>query len=183
MEEQELTLEVAKEQLREWKEEYQAVYVTEVSEVFFVWRGLTRAEYRKAIDLYEDDYERAEYVCSVCVLDPTDVDYSNDIYAGIPETLAENILKESGFSTDDGKIKMLTREYDQEMERYDNQISCVIAEAFPYFRIDEIDNWSIEKTLWYFSRAKWILKTLRGIELTEDGPRADGLPADFPVAK
>lgn len=179
---EELELQVAQETLREWKEQYQGVYLTEVNEVFFVWRGLTRAEYNKAMQLYDDNFERAEYVCSVCVLDPENVDYSNEIYAGIPETLAENILRESGFSDNDEKIQALTREYDQEMERFDNQISCVIAEVFPYFRMDEIDQWSLEKTMWYFARAKWILKTLRGIELLEEGPRPDGLPADFPIA-
>lgn len=174
----EMTQEV-KDQIRKWKEAYQGVYITEVSDVVFIWRGLTRAEYRKALELYDDDYERAEFVCETCVLDPADVSYSNEIYAGIPETLAENILRESGFDSDGAKYKELTRHYDQEMNRLDNQISCVIAEAFPYYRIEEIDNWSLEKTLLYFSRAKWILRELRSVELTEEGGNDLGLPLIF----
>lgn len=173
----------AKHQIAEWKDQYQAIYMSEIEDVHFIWRGLTRAEYRKALELYEDDYDRAEYVCKVCVLEPLDVDYSDEIYAGFPETLAEQILVESGFTADDSKIKELTRKYDEEMNRFENQVSCVIAEVFSNFTIDEIDNWSMEKTLWYFARAKWTLRTLRGIELTEEGNTAiPGLPADFPVA-
>lgn len=184
MEDQELEVrEELKEQLREWKKQYQGVYMTNIDDIIFVWRGLTRAEYREALALYDDDYERAEYVCEVCVLDPADVDYTTDIYAGIPDTLAAEILTESGFGTDDSKIKSLTREYDEEMNRFDNQISCVIKEVFTEFTMDDIDNFSMEKTLWYFARAKWILKTLRGIELTEEGEKTpEGLPKDFPVA-
>lgn len=157
----------AKEQLIKWKDQYHSVFVTEINEIQFVWRELSRAEFRKSVDYFDDDYDRAEYICKLCVLDPM-VDYDEDIYAGIPETLAQQIMEESGFTPDNTKIKSLMREYEADMQRFENQVSCVIAEVFPQIPLDEIEHWNVEKTLWYFSRANWILKTLRGVELKED---------------
>lgn len=156
-----------KDQLLQWKEQYQVVFQSEINDIQYTWRELTRAEFKKSLEFFEDDYERAEYICNLCVLDPIGVDYSKCI-AGIPETLVKNILFESGFSEDDSKIKHLQVTYAEEMNRFENQISCIIAEIFPTIPLDEIENWSMEKTLWYFSRADWILKTLRHVQLKEE---------------
>jgi hypothetical protein len=91
--------------------------------------------------------------------------------AGIPEVITENVLKESGFTLTvkelDGKIFQL----EQEMATFDNQISCIIKEAFPDISLEEIEDWQFEKTLWYYSRAKWTLENLRGLEIKrEDQP-------------
>lgn len=155
-------------QIEVWKDQYQSVFVAEINDIWFVFRTLARSEFRKAMEYYEDDLDRAEYVCRLCVLDPQEFDYSSDDYAGIPETLAQMILKESGFVEGSDKIKVLLAKYDKEMESFEHQIACVIAEAFPRWSLEEIDAWSVEKTLWYFSRAKWIMKALRGVELTEE---------------
>lgn len=155
-------------QVEAWKDEYQAVFVAEINDIWFAFRSLSRAEFRKAMDYYEDDFDRAEYVCRLCVLDPSDFDFSGDDYAGVPETLAQMILKESGFVEGSGKVKELLGKYEKEMESFEHQIGCVIAEAFPRYTLEEIDEWSVEKSLWYFTRAKWMLKTLRGVELTEE---------------
>jgi hypothetical protein len=158
---------VSKQQIVDWKDQYQEIFMTDIMDTEYTWRELTRAEFKKSLDYFEDDYERAEYLCKLCVLYPTDIDYSN-VDAGIPETLAKHILYESGFSDDDAKINHLKATYGQEMMRFENQISCIIAEVFQTITIEEIENWSMEKTLWYFSRAEWILKVLRGIQLTEE---------------
>lgn len=155
-------------QIEEWKDMYQAVFVAEINEIWFVFRGLSRAEFNKAMEYYTDDYDRAEYVCRLCVLDPEEFDYTNDDYAGIPETLAQMILKESGFVEGGNQIKATLQKYDQEMESFEHQLACVIAEVYPKFSLEEIGQWSMEKTLWHFSRAKWTLKTLRGIDLQQE---------------
>lgn len=155
-------------QIEAWKDEHQSVFVAEINDTWFIFRGLSRAEFNKAIEYYKDDYERAEYVCRLCVLDPAEFDYSEDDYAGIPETLAQMILKESGFVDGSDKIKTLLDQYDQEMQSFEHQIACVVAEVYPQFTLEEIGEWSMEKTLWYFSRAKWTLATLRGVELKQE---------------
>lgn len=176
----------AKRQLEIWKEQYQAVWLTEINDIYFVWRGLTRAEYRKALEYYPDDFERSEYVCRLCVLDPVDVDYSADIYAGVPETLAEDILKESGFLSDSTKIEELIAKHEQEMQSFQNQISCIIVAAFPALNIEDVENWSLEKTIWHYSRATWILKEIKGVALVPaeetdpNGVQIQGDASDFP---
>ncbi|MDK2600702.1 hypothetical protein QO179_24720 [Bacillus stercoris] len=38
-----------KQQLTEWKEQYDgAVFVTEINDIAFIWRGLTKAEFKRA---------------------------------------------------------------------------------------------------------------------------------------
>lgn len=170
--------EIFKRQIEDWKDEYYgAVYVTEIGDISFIWRGLSRAEFKKANDYFIDDYERAEYVCRQCVLYPFIEDYSIDMFAGIPETLTGFILKESGFTMTTVEIDNQIFQYEQEMRTFDNQISCVIKEAFSDISIEEIENWQFEKTLWYYSRAKWILENLRGVTLEkEEAQEIQGLP-------
>lgn len=155
-------------QLEAWRKQYNTVYMTEIEDVQIIWRGLSRAEFRKVVDAYEDEFERAEYVARLCVLDPQIDDWSNEIYAGVPEILAQNILRESGFSPEDTKIERLMAEYDAEMRTFDNQVSCIIKEAFQDISLEEIENWPLEKTMWYLSRAKWSLQTFRNITLEKE---------------
>lgn len=157
-----------KRQLEEWKEIYTAVFVTQIEDFEIVWRGLSRSEYKKVMEYYEDEFERAEYVCRICVLEPVIEDWSQEIYAGVPETLAQNILHESGFSEDSSKMDSLMLYHDQEMRRFDNQVSCIIKEAFQDISLEEIEDWPLEKTMWYYSRAKWTLQTFRGITLEKE---------------
>lgn len=181
-----------KEEIENWKDVYGDIYITEFEEgSSFVWRALTRKEFNRAMDYYEDEYDRAEYVCQVCILDPLEVDYSTDMIAGIPEVLTENILLVSGFSNDTTEMELAMKAYENEMNLFSNQIACVVVEAFPYLTIDDVENWNLKKTLWYYSRAKWIMETLRGVELKRDenaiegtmapdGTMVKGDPRDFP---
>ena len=166
-----------KKQIEQWKDEhYGAVYVIEIGDIAYIFRGLTKAEFRKANEYYSDDYERAEFVCRQCVLHPIIEDYSLDMYAGVPEVLTENILQESGFTLSSKEIDVRLYKYSQEMMTFDNQISCVIKEAFPDIALEEIENWQFDKILWYFSRAKWTLETLRGLTLEREENPVPGLP-------
>lgn len=166
-----------KKQIEEWKDQYYgAVYVQEIGDVAYIFRGLTKAEYRRANDYYEDDYDRAEYVCRQCVLHPENTDYSLDMAAGVPELLTEEILKVSGFTLSQKELDVKMYQYEQEMTTFDNQIACVIKEAFPDISLETIENWQFEQILWYYSRAKWVLETLRGLTLEREEATIPGLP-------
>ena len=56
-------------------------------------------------------------------------------------------------------------DYREEMYMYDFQVDCIIHEAFPEFPIEEIQAWNNFKTMFYLSRAEFILKELRGVPL------------------
>lgn len=189
----EIELEEIKKQIEGWKDKYGSIYMTEFEdESTFIWRALSKREFDKATEYYEDIYDRAEYVCRLCVLDPpvSEIDYGNDMIAGIPEVLTENILKQSGFAGNGETVSSLVAKYEAEMTTFDNQIACIVVEAFHNLDIETVESWPLEKMLWHYSRAKWILETLRGIELVrEEGPQGNvapdgtvvkGDPRDFP---
>lgn len=180
-----------KSQIEAWKDEYEDVYITEFDdENAFIWRCLTRKEFNKAMAYFDDEFDRAEYVCRVCVLDPTEIDYSDDMIAGIPEVLTENILRSSGFSDDSAEMEYHMKTFENEMNLFSNQIACVIVEAYPTLTLEDVEGWNLRKTLWHYSRAKWSLQVLRGVELKRDdnavgnaapdGTMVSGDPKDFP---
>lgn len=152
-------------QFVEWKNKYWNLYYVEIADQEFLFREISRLEYRQGLRLYKDNpLALEEYICHLCVLEPEDYDFG-DCLAGIPTTLANLILHESGFTEDTGKFAEYLEKYRKEMETLDNQMACVIKEAFPELSIEEIESWPMEKTIWYFTRAEYILSTLRGIEL------------------
>lgn len=169
--------EIFRKQIEEWKEQYfGSVFVSEIKDIEFIWRGLTKAEFKKAQEWFTDDFDRAEYVCKTCVLYPEVEDWGTDIPAGIPEALTLDILRESGFTSTTAEVDARIAKYEQEMLTFDNQITCVVKEAFPDIPIEEIENWQFDKILWYYSRAKWILETLRGIKLEKQELDVGGAP-------
>lgn len=157
-----------KQQVEEWYKQYGEIYTSEVNEIIFVFRGLTPAELKRANKLYKDTLERAEYICRLCVLEPQVEDYSLEIYAGIPEALCRLVLEESGFTTDAGKINTLLFQFENEMNEVSNRIPCIIKEVFQDIPFEEIENWPLEKTLYYYTRAKWTLENLRGVQLVSE---------------
>lgn len=165
-----------KRQIEEWKNEFNgSVYASEIIDTTYIWRGLSRAEFKKANEYFEDDYDKAEYVVRTCVLYPEIEDWSIGIGAGIPETLTSQILEASGFTLTSKEFDRKIQEYEKDMATFDNQISCIIKEAFPEITIQEIEDWQMEKTLWYYARAKWMLENLRGVVLEKD-EQIPGMP-------
>lgn len=152
-------------QLLAWTQEYGSIYLVEVNDIVFIYRTLRRSEWKMAKDVYDDVFEQAEFIVQQCVLEPIIEDYSSEIYAGIPESLCSNILADSGYA-DPSKLEILMAKWEKEMENIDNQIPIVIKEAFQDIPLAEIESWQNEKLCEYFVKAKWLLKTLRGIELT-----------------
>lgn len=166
-----------------YKEKYWSVYCTEILNYKFIWRELSRGEYNKVLKYYVEEQDREEYICKLCLLEPIGFDFLN-CEAGVATTLALQIIVTSGFSpSPTGRIQNLMTQYREEMNSFQNQVSCVIHEAFPTLDIEEIENWGTDKTLWYFSRAEYKL-SLRGITLStiqpgqanQAGPQIPGKP-------
>lgn len=93
-----------------WKETHKSIYVTSISfDEHIAWRPLKRSEYAlisrqveaAATELLESEVAmfNEELICRTCVLWP---DYSkqdfDDILAGIPTLVSQQILERSGFS-------------------------------------------------------------------------------------
>lgn len=154
-------------QLTAWRNQYFAIYLSYFPEYgSIVWRGLSPAEQRNTMHSFDDDFDRAEYICRICTLDPVDVPYHHDYFpAGVPESLCAQILQESGFTADQTKFNQLTAQHDDEMAMFQHQVAPIICSAFPQYFLEDVEAWTMDRSMWYFSRALWVLKEIRGVEL------------------
>lgn len=153
-------------------QKYRNVYIVELDGQNYIYRALGRGEYREILaDNRFNDYQKEEIICSQCLLypDPETIVW-DDLPAGIPTELQKIILRESFLDSTERRRK-LHDYYRAEMYDIDNQITCIISEAFPNLDIEEIEKWDVEKTTKYLSRAEWKLHALHNMEfdIAEDG--------------
>lgn len=92
-------------ELMSWKKQFEteghSVNLSEIGDDVFIWRTLNRVEYREIMAIPNTDpLQREEIICEVCVLFPYDYNFKAmaEQKAGVPAILAEQIMKESGFS-------------------------------------------------------------------------------------
>lgn len=148
------------------KEKYRNVFIHQFGSVVFFYRSIGRKEYKTIIDdTLLNDFQKENVICEVCTLYPKDVDFNN-VDAGIPSKLAELVIKNSFLDSIEARQNLLGY-YRAQMYDLDNQISCLINEAFPQFDIEDIEEWDVDKTTKYLSRAEWKLHNLRGLQFAE----------------
>lgn len=151
----------------EWKEKYDEIYELRIGDkegeflVSFIFRLIGRAEYEQLLALELEEGQMQEAVCHTVTLHPP-FDFEND-RAGFAEVLYQHIMDLSGFQPN--QPLALLQHYRDEMLVFDYQADCIIKEAFPEFDLEEISNWTARKTMYYLSRAEWILQNLRGVPL------------------
>ena len=139
------------------------VFIDEIGDTVFIYRALSRAEYRKTMaDKRLEEADKEEVICETCVLYPEGFDFE-DCLAGIPSCLHRQIIENSCLSPQ-AAVGLLMG-YRTEMWDLDEQATCIINEAFPQFDIEEIEDWDMEKTMKYLSRAEWKLSNLRGAKI------------------
>lgn len=160
---QDLSVQDATELFIQLQDEHRNVFMQQIDSQIFFYRSLGRSEYKKILsDDRFDNMAKEELICQVCTLWPENYDFE-ECDAGIPTVLAKAILKNSLLDSIESRRAILDY-YRQEMWDLDNQITCIINEAFPQFDIEEIESWGIEKTTKYLSRAEWKLHNLRGLQ-------------------
>lgn len=163
----------------ELQQENESVFLCQLGEEnekqVFMYRPLGRLEFKRLInDDRLDDMAKEEVICQACTLWPEEFDFEN-CDAGIPTMLVKEILKNSYLDSIDSRKAVLSY-FRNEMYDLDNQITCIINEAFPECSIDEIESWGVAKTSKYLSRAEWKLQNLRGMNMVYD-------PIDEPVVQ
>lgn len=95
--------------LDDMKATYGNVYATEFEEEIFIWRILTRFEYKDVLKLERATASyREERICEKCVLWPEGYNFEtmNKGGAGVPSVLTEHIMEKSGFAAS-GEAKKL----------------------------------------------------------------------------
>lgn len=99
-----------RQEVEEWKDKYGSVYFTPFEGEIFIWRTLSRPEYREIIRNTElNMLDREEIITDKCVLFPRN--YSCQTYtqkgrAGVPSLLSEMIMDKSGFVAQSAPIKL-----------------------------------------------------------------------------
>ena len=149
-------------------EKYRNVFMVEINKQMYIYRSLGRSEYREILEARRfDDITKEEIICTQCLLYPDPETYSwDDKEAGIPTELMKAILTDS-YLDDTSRRRSLHDFYRAEMYDLDNQITCIINEAFPNIDIEEIESWDVDKTTKYLSRAEWKLHNMRGLQFKE----------------
>ena len=147
--------------------QYGTIFFANIDNNFFIYKPLSRKDYKAIVENNElTNIEKEDEVCAMTILWPEDIDW-DDIEAGIPSKLYEEILKNS-FLDSPESIAHLIDIYREELETLDTQMSCIISEAFPNYDIEEIENWDMIKFCKIFSRAELKLKNLRNLDLMKD---------------
>ena len=147
---------------------YRNVFMVEIAGHVYIYRALGRGEYRQILeDRRFSSLQKEELICSQCLLYPNPDEYDwDDKEAGIPTELMKAILTDS-YLDDVVRRRNLHDFYRAEMYDFENQITCIINEAFPNLDIEEIESWDVEKTTKYLSRAEWKLQNMRGWQFKE----------------
>ena len=98
------------EQVEKWKSMYNdEVYMTEFENEVFLWRPITRKEYKDIMKLQNaDTFYKEERICERCVLYPENYNFSAMVKgkAGIPTVLSELIMEKSGFVAKQPTLKL-----------------------------------------------------------------------------
>lgn len=97
------------EEVEEWKSRYGEVYLTEFEEDVFIWRSLTRKEYKEIMKIERaDNYYKEERICDKVVIWPEGYNFLQMAQgkAGIPTLIAELVMEKSGFQAKTGALRL-----------------------------------------------------------------------------
>lgn len=156
--------------LQQWKDTYRQLYQYQIENQVFFYRPINRKEWDQLMESDLTDMQKEEVICSCCVLWPMEYDWDS-CDAGVPTLLAKLIVKNSYLDSIEHR-QQLTTYYRKEMFNLQNQITCIIHEAFPDLSLETIENWDMEMTAKYLSRAEWVLVNLRGAQINFDPMQA-----------
>lgn len=147
-------------------QKYDAVFFSEIEGELFAYRPLGRKEYKDIIeDINISDLDKQDKICKTVLFYPPDFDF-DDCSAGIPDRLYHDVMEKS--CLDPESMMYLLHMERQRAEQLGSEMTCIIAEAFPNYSIDEIESWNNFKFMKIFSQAEWTLKNIRGIEFNMD---------------
>lgn len=153
--------------LKELEEQHRSIYWTHIEGELYIYKPIGRKDYREIVgnDTLSIEDKKDELI-KKCILFPEDFDI-DDMVAGMIDVLFDKIIDISYLDSEESRTGVIEY-YRQEMYNLDNQITCIINEAFPQFDIEDIENWDVEKTAKYLSRAEWKLQNFRGFQFNEE---------------
>lgn len=152
--------------LKELEEQHRTIYWTHIEGDLYIYKPIGRKDYREIVSSEMSIEDKKDELIKKCILFPDDFDI-DDMVAGMIDILFDKIIDISYLDSEESRAGVIEY-YRQEMYNLDNQITCIINEAFPQFDIEDIENWDVEKTAKYLSRAEWKLQNFRGFQFNEE---------------
>lgn len=152
--------------IAELESQYRSIFWTTLEGEMYIYKPLGRKDYREIISNEEmTNEDKKDAIINKCMLYPEDFDL-DDLVAGLVDVLFQKIIDVSYLDSEESRVGVIEY-YRQDMYSLDNQITCIINEAFPNYDIEEIENWDLERTAKYLSRAEYKLQNFRGFEFNE----------------
>lgn len=152
--------------VKELEEQHRAIYWTHIENELYVYKPIGRRDYKNILTQDISNEDKKDKIIQACVLYPEDFDI-DEMVAGMINILFDKIIDISYLDSEETREGVLNY-YRQEMHQLDNQITCIINEAFPHFDIEDIENWDVEQTAKYLSRAEWKLQNFRNFTFNEE---------------
>lgn len=151
--------------LADLQDKHRQIYWTTLDGEIFIYKPIGRKDFKDICLSEGSNEDKKDGIIQACLLYPTNFDL-DDCVAGVINILYKKMIDVSYLDSEESKIGVMEY-YRQDMYNLDNQITCIINEAFPQFDIEEIENWDIERTSKYLSRAEWKLQNFRNFEFNE----------------
>lgn len=146
--------------IKQAKVEFGEVFLAEVEDQQFIFRLLTRKEYKEILQISDDKDMAEELICQLSVIHPSNLNFAKG-EAGLPSLLAPHIVNESGFG-DMQKSHYYFDSYRMRMESFEMQAEAAIQAAFPQISEEDMQDWTVEKLMRTLAKAEWILKNVKG---------------------
>jgi hypothetical protein len=160
---------------------YGELYHIKVEEYDFVFRCITREEYKEVSNRCSDFYDIEDQVANLCTIFPKDIDYQ-DLVAGMASSVAARILEVSGIQGP-YTFEDLVNISRAELTDIDRQIDAVIMMSFPQYKFEDLQKLTRKQHLDLYAMAEWALN-LKGfpIDLFNKEPQNQGvLPPPPPI--
>lgn len=127
----------------------------------FIFRTLTRKEYRYILQSSTSEYEVEDKICNTACIYPEDYEFETCGFAGLNEYVADVLQQLSGFKD----IQTVLNEYRAIKENVNLEIQCMdLIKAFiPEYTYEEMEEWTWEKLMFMTARAEKIAE-LKGFD-------------------
>lgn len=143
----------------------QLIFASSIDDIVFIFKPITRKQYKIIYmnnEITEED--KKDEICKTCLLWPQDFDLEN-CSAGIPDALADEILEKSCIDTESIKALIDINRIEMEQDSWHKMV-CTISEAFPAYKVEEIEAWDMYKFIEMFVKSEWKIKEYKGLEVT-----------------
>lgn len=127
----------------------------------FIFRTLTRKEYKYILQSSYNEYEKEDNICNTCCLYPEEYDFNYCGFAGLNTYVSQEIEKQSGLLD----IQDVLESY-REFKNYTSlEIQCMdLIKAFiPEYTYEEMEEWTWDKLIQMTVRAERIAE-LKGFD-------------------